>query len=155
EFFDEVPPDLGLSYVIITHLDPNSPSELAAILRRHTAMPVEEVGLRSDLTPNTVLIIPPNLRLEVANNHIATEPFDEPRGKRAPIDLLFRSLGERHGDGFAVVLSGNGSDGAVGLKTIKENGGVILVQDPAEAEFGPMPRSAIATGLADAVLPVR
>src|SRR5262249_47121052 len=72
-----------------------------------------------------------------------------------PIDHFFRSLAEHHGDGFAVILSGSGSDGVVGLKAIKENGGVILVQEPTEAEFGSMPRSAIATGLADTVLPVK
>ena len=81
--------------------------------------------------------------------------FDEPRGHRAPIDLFFRSLAEQHGDGFAVILTGAGSDGAVGVRAVKEAGGIILVQDPDEAEYPSMPRSAIATGIADFVLPVR
>ena len=69
--------------------------------------------------------------------------------------MFFRSLAGQHGDGFAIVLTGAGSDGTVGLKSVKEAGGIILVQDPDEAEYPSMPRSAIATGLADFVLPVR
>src|SRR5262249_28296670 len=79
----------------------------------------------------------------------------EPRGQRAPIDLFFRSLAGQHGDGFAIILTGAGADGAVGVRAVKEAGGIILVQDPAEAEYPSMPRSAIATGNADLVLPVR
>src|SRR5262249_44863315 len=104
---------------------------------------------------NCVYVIPPNRQLIASQFSLMTREFDEPRGTRAPIDLFFRSVGEQHGDGFAVVLSGSGSDGAVGLKAVKEGGGVILVQEPIEAEFGSMPRSAIATGLADVILPVR
>jgi two-component system CheB/CheR fusion protein len=84
----------------------------------------------------------------------ATE-FDEPRGYRSPIDFLFRSVAERLGDGFAVILSGAGSDGAVGVRAVKEAGGIILVQDPNDAEYASMPRSAIETGVVDFVLPVR
>jgi two-component system CheB/CheR fusion protein len=76
------------------------------------------------------------------------------RGQRAPIDSFFRSLAGQHGDGFAVILTGSGTDGTIGVKAIKEAGGIILVQDPEEAEHPSMPRSAIATGLADFVLPV-
>ena len=81
--------------------------------------------------------------------------FDEPRWQRAPIDLFFRSLAAQDADDFAIVLSGAGSDGSVGIKAVKEAGGIILVQDPDEAEYGSMPRNAVATGLADFVLPVR
>ena len=73
----------------------------------------------------------------------------------APIDLFFRSLAAQRGDDFAIVLSGAGSDGAIGIKAVKEAGGIILVQDPGEAEYGSMPRAAVTTGLADFVLPVR
>ena len=72
-----------------------------------------------------------------------------------PIDLFFRSVAERLGDGFAVILSGAGSDGAVGVRAVKEAGGIILVQDPNEAEYASMPRSAIATGVADFEPPIR
>jgi two-component system CheB/CheR fusion protein len=81
--------------------------------------------------------------------------FDDPRGHRSPIDLFFRSLAEQLGEGFAVILSGAGSDGAIGVRAVKEAGGIILVQEPNEAEYSSMPRSAIAAGVADFVLPVR
>jgi two-component system CheB/CheR fusion protein len=154
-FFEEIPAGLGLSFVVVTHLDPERPSELAAILRRHSPLQVEEVVDKAEFLPDRILIIPPNRQITVQGNRMSVQAFAEPRGQRAPIDRFFRSLAEQHGDGFAVILSGSGSDGAVGLKAIKENGGVILVQEPTEAEFGGMPRSAVATGLADAILPVR
>jgi two-component system CheB/CheR fusion protein len=153
--FEELPADLGVAYVVISHLSPNFPSELSAILRRYTSMPVIEVLGETLIEKDKVYVIAPNRELVVTGESLATRPFEEERSNRAPIDLFFRSVGEQHGDGFAIVLSGGGSDGAVGLKTIKEGGGVILVQDPLDAEFGSMPRSAIATGLADVILPVR
>src|SRR5262249_13476866 len=118
-------------------------------------MPVRQVAQRMQLEPNHVYVIPPDRQLLLADDHIAASAFDEPRGQRAPIDQFFRSLAAQHGDGFAVVLSGAGSDGAVGIKAVKENGGITLVQDPNEAEYASMPQSAIASGCADFVLPIR
>ena len=92
--------------------------------------------------------------LQVVDHELSALPFTEPRGQRSPIDHLFRSLAERLGDGFAVILSGAGSDGALGVRAVKEAGGIILVQEPAESEYPSMPRSAIASGIADVVLPV-
>ena len=91
----------------------------------------------------------------MVDHEISALEFDEPRGQRSPIDLFFRSLAEKLGDGFAVILSGAGSDGALGVRAVKEAGGIILVQDPGEAEYSSMPRSAIAMGVADFVLPTR
>ena len=155
QFFQEVPPDTGAAFVVIVHLEPNYTSELAEILGRKTQMPVQQVNRKVRLEPNKIYVIPPNRRLLLTDHEIATFSFDEPRGKRSPIDQFFRSLADQHGDGFAVVMTGAGSDGTVGAKAIKEAGGLILVQDPNEAEYPSMPRSAIATGLADVVLPVR
>lgn len=93
--------------------------------------------------------------MQLIDHEISATPFEEPRGQRTPIDLFFRSLAEKLGDGFAVILSGAGSDGAIGVRAVKEAGGIILVQDPNEAEYASMPRSAIASGPADFVLPVR
>ena len=118
-------------------------------------MPVNQVQDQVRLEANTVYVIPPNRRLLITDQDIGTFPFDEPRGRRSPIDQFFVSLADQHGDGYAIILSGAGSDGSQGLKAIKEGGGLILVQDPEEAEYGSMPRSAIATGLADFVAPVR
>jgi two-component system CheB/CheR fusion protein len=147
--------DTGAAFVVIVHLDPQSRSELAAILAMRTRMPVSQVADGEHLQPNHVYVIPPDRRLRLTDHEIATAEFDEPRGRRAPIDLFFRSLAQQHGDGFAVILSGAGADGAVGVREVKETGGIILVQDPTEAEYPSMPRSAIATGIADLVLPVR
>lgn len=153
KLFDRLPEKLGAALVVIVHLDPDHSSELANIIAAHTRLRVVQVNGPLGLEADTVYVIPPDRRLQVTGDVIATAPFDEPRGRRAPIDLFFRSLAEQHGDGCAVILSGGGSDGSVGVRAIKEKGGVILVQDPNEAEVQSMPRSAIAAG-ADFVLPV-
>ena len=154
-FLREIPAGTGAAYVVIVHLEPAHASELAEILARKAHIPVRQVDKRMTLEPDNIYVIPPNRQLRVVNGEIDSLAFDEPRGRRSPIDLFFRSLADQHGDGFAVILTGAGSDGAVGAKAIKEAGGIILVQDPDEAEYPSMPRSAIATGLADVVLPVR
>lgn len=154
-FFEALPEKTGAAFVVVVHLDPETRSELSSILAANTRMPVAQVGASQELHADHVYVIPPDRRLYITNRDIAAAEFDEPRGKRAPIDLFFRSLAEQHGDDFAVVLTGAGSDGANGVRAVKEAGGLILVQDPKEAEYPSMPRSAIATGIADFVLPVR
>ena len=151
-FFESLPDKVDAAFVVIVHLDPEHQSELPNILATRTKMPVAQVGGRERIHPGHVYVIPPNRQLRVEDQHLEIAEFEEPRWRRAPIDLFFRSLA---GDDFAIVLSGAGSDGALGIKSVKEAGGVILVQDPEEAEFASMPRSAIATGLADFILPVR
>src|SRR5262249_29566434 len=152
-FFESVPNDTGAAFVVIVHLDPQFRSELPAILAARTSMPVLQVATTEQLQPDHVYVIPPDRQLPLTDHEISTAEFDEPRGRRAPIDLFFRSLAEQHGDGFAVIMSGAGADGAIGVKDVKEAGGIILVQDPVEAEYPSMPRSAVATGMADLVLP--
>src|SRR5215467_12327579 len=153
--FDALPEKTGAAFVVVVHLDPDQRSEMSNILAARTQMPVSQVDAPVPLKADHVYIIPPDRRLHITNDEIATAEFDEPRGKRAPIDLFFRSLAEHYGDGCAVILTGAGSDGAVGVRAVKESGGIILVQDPTEAEFPSMPRAAIATGIADFILPVR
>ena len=155
KFFESLPDNVDAAFVVIVHLDPGHQSELPNILAARTKMPVTQVTGRTPLEPGHVYIIPPNRQLLATDQHLAVAEFDEPRWQRAPIDLFFRSLAAQGGDDFAIVLSGAGSDGAVGIKAVKEAGGIILVQDPDEAEYGSMPRAAVATGLADFVLPVR
>jgi len=152
-FFEALPSNTGVAYVVIIHLDPEAQSELAEVLGRRISIPVVQVKQSERLLPDHVYVIPPNRRLEVNEHTVSAVEFAEPRNHRSPIDLFFRSLGE-HGDGFAVILSGAGSDGALGVRKVKESGGIILVQDPNEAEYGSMPRAAVATGVADFVLPV-
>jgi two-component system CheB/CheR fusion protein len=155
EFFDALPPKVGAAFVVIVHLDPEHSSQLSNIIAQRTMMPVVEVKEDVAIEADKIYVIPPNRRLLVSADMISSAPFTEPRGQRAPIDQFFRSVAEQHGDGFAIILTGGGSDGTVGVKAVKENGGLILVQDPNEAEYPSMPRSAIASGVADFVLPVR
>jgi len=154
-FFEALPEDTGAAFVVVVHLDPQSHSDLSSILGARTRMPVVQIKETERLEANRVYVIPPDRRLHITDHEISAAKFDEPRGQRAPIDLFFRSLAAEHGDGFAVILTGAGSDGALGVRAVKEAGGIILVQDPSEAEYPSMPRSAIATGDADFVLPVR
>lgn len=154
-FLETLPPQTGAAFVVIIHLDPDAKSDLAKILAAHTAMPVAQVNAPVALEGDHVYVIAPDRQLQITDSTISAVPFHEPRGQRAPIDNFFRSLATQHGDGFAVILTGGGSDGAIGLKAVKEAGGIILVQDPAEAEHASMPNAAIATDVVDFVLPVR
>ena len=154
-FFESLPDDVDAAFVVVLHLDPSHQSELPNILATRTRMPVTQVSGLTPIEPRHVYVIPPNRQLVVTDDHLAITEFDEPRWQRAPIDLFFRSLAARRGDDFAIVLTGAGADGSLGIKAVKEAGGIILVQEPDEAEYASMPRSAIATGLADFVLPLR
>jgi two-component system, chemotaxis family, CheB/CheR fusion protein len=153
-FFSQINDDLGLAYVVIVHLAPDQPSALAEILGTRTSMPVHTVQGSTKLQANSVYVIPPDRELVIKGDDLTARPFSEPRGRRSPIDMFFRSIAAARGDGVAVVLSGSGSDGAVGVRAIKESGGVIFVQDPNEAEYMMMPQAAIGTGVVDFVAPI-
>jgi two-component system, chemotaxis family, CheB/CheR fusion protein len=153
--FSALPERTGAAFVVVVHLDPEHRSEMPQIIAARTKMPVVQVLTRDRLQADHVYVIPPDRQLEMVDHEISALEFDEPRGQRTPIDLFFRSMAERLGDGFALILSGAGSDGTIGVRAVKESGGIILVQEPKEAEYASMPRSAIATGVADFVLPVR
>jgi len=156
QFFSTIPTDLGFAYVVIVHLAPDRKSELPAILSRCTTMPVIQVAdnERAKLEADHVYVIAPDRKLEITDTSVGASSFKQPRGQRTAIDLFFRSLAEAHGDGFAVVLSGGGSDGVLGTRAVKEAGGVVLVQNPDEAAHKEMPSAVIANGTADLVLPV-
>jgi two-component system CheB/CheR fusion protein len=157
QLFTALPSDLGVAYVVVVHLAPDYESELAAILGRSTPMSVVEVKDHQhlDLSPNCVYVIAPDRKLEITDDTVAAASFKDLRERRATIDVFFRSLAEKHADGFAVVLSGGGSDGALGARAVKDAGGVVLVQAPQEAAHEAMPRSVIAADVADVVLPVK
>ncbi|MCI4678990.1 PAS domain-containing protein [Rhodoblastus acidophilus] len=154
DFFSHIASDLGAAFVVIMHLAPEQPSALSEILAAATAMPVQAVAKSARLEPNCVYVIPPDRELVIQGDDIKARPFNEPRGRRHPIDVFFESVATARADGVAIVLSGSGSDGASGVRAIKEAGGVVFVQDPDEAEFAMMPNSAIAAGIADFVAPV-
>ena len=153
EFFAAMPADSGMAFVIILHLSPTHESTLAEIFQRATAMPVVAATDGVTLEPNRVYVIPPGKFLASANGHLRLTDAEAHRGKRVAVDYFFRTLAETHGaQSLAVVLSGAGGDGAIGLKRIKELGGLTIAQDPDEAEHPDMPRLAIATGVVDWVL---
>jgi two-component system CheB/CheR fusion protein len=154
-FLEHVPTDSGLAFVVVVHLSPDHESHLAELLQPHVRFPVEQVSHTTPLEPNHVYIIPPNANLNAIDTHLRLSKLEERRLERAPIDHFFRTLASTHdGHAIAVVLTGTGSDGTLGVKDIKAHGGVVIVQDPTEAEYDGMPQSAIATGLVDFVLPV-
>jgi two-component system CheB/CheR fusion protein len=154
-FFAQVPPDTGLSFVVVVHLAPNHDSLLPALLEPHCAIPVQQVSETTPLERDCVYIIPPNANLDAVDTHLRLSPLEARRRDRHPIDHFFRTLAETHdGLGVAVVMTGDGADGSLGVRCIREAGGLTLAQLPEEAEEASMPRSAIATGMIDAALTV-
>ena len=153
QFFDAMPPDSGLAFVAVLHLDPTHESQLAHILSQRTAMPVLEIEDGMAIERDRVYVIAPNASLEVRGGHLRLSKPQVPRGQRRPVDVLFASLAEeRQERALAIVLSGTGNNGTHGLKVVKGAGGCTLVQDPRTARFDGMRRSAIDAGLADYVL---
>ena len=155
QFFALVPADSGLVFVVVVHLSPEHKSHLADLLQPSVRFPVRQVTDTISLEPNNVYVIPPNANLSAIDTHLRLSSLEKNRRERAPIDHFFRTLAKTHdGHSIGVILTGTGSDGTLGLREVKAKGGVILVQDPNEAEFDGMPQSAIATGLVDRVLPI-
>ena len=152
--FRLLPDDLGLAYVVVVHLSPDHPSAMHEIIAACTKMPVFQVTDGPTLRANSVYVIAPDSELVIEGDEVKSRPFTDPRSRRAPIDMFFRSIAAGRGDGIAVVLTGAGSDGALGVRAIKEAGGIVMVQEPAEAGFPSMPQNAIATGVADVVAPL-
>ena len=153
--FEHVPCDTGLAFVVVVHLSPEHKSHLPDLLQPSVHFPVRQVIENTLLEPNNVYVIPPNANLSAIDTHLRLSKLEELRRGRAPIDHFFRTLARSHdGHSVGVILTGTGSDGTLGLKEIKAKGGLIIVQDPNEAEFDGMPQSAIATGMVDRILPV-
>lgn len=144
EFFRNMPVAGGMAFVIIQHLDPKDKGMLREILQKSTLMKVITATDGISIKPNTIYIIPPNKSMSILNNGLHLFDPIEKQGLRLPIDYFFRSLADdRHDESMGIVLSGMGSDGSLGLQSIKAKGGLTLVQDPATAKFDSMPRSAI------------
>ncbi len=154
-FLGRVPAASGMAFVIVQHLDPTHKGIMPELLQRVTGMKVIQVRDRTMVRPECVYVIPPNRDMSVLYGVLHLLPPAAPRGLRLPIDFFLRSLAEDQQErSIGVILSGMGSDGTLGLRAIKEKGGVVLVQEPATAKFDGMPRSAIGAGLADIVAPV-
>jgi two-component system, chemotaxis family, CheB/CheR fusion protein len=155
EFFAHVTPGSGTAYVVILHLSPDHESRLAEVLQTTATIPVTQVTERTTIEVDRVYVVPPNKLLALDHQSIMVAEMTLPEQRRAPVDLFFRSLADaQRARAICVVLSGTGPNGSSGLKRVKQYGGVVIVQDPEEAEYGEMPRNSIATGLVDFVLPI-
>ena len=153
-FFEAMPVDAGIGFVVVVHLDPTHGSMLPQLLQKHTRMPVTQVQDGMPVEQDHVYVIPPNKKLTIRHGTLHLEDLVHPRSANLPIDTFFRSLAEDQGrDAVCIVLSGTGTDGTLGVKAIKGSVGMVMVQDEHSAKYDGMPKSAIATGLADYVLP--
>ena len=154
-FFSNMPFEPGLSFVVIQHLSPGTKSFMRELLQAKTKMAVQRVENGIKIEPNRVYVNPPGMEVSLLDRTLHST---EPRAGKAPlfpIDSFFRSIAQSEKDkAICVILSGTGTDGTLGLRAVKEEGGVVIVQDVNQAKFDGMPRSAIGTGLVDVVLPV-
>lgn len=154
QFLSHVPAKSGMAYVVIQHLDPTQKGFLTELLQRITKMDVHLAEDRMPVVPNSVYVIPPNKSMSILKRRLLLFDPIETRGLRLPIDFFFRSLAEDCKEaGIGVILSGMGSDGSTGIKAIKENNGIVMVQEPSTAKFDSMPRNAIDAVLPDIVAP--
>jgi len=155
-FFSNMPHDSGIGFVIIQHLSPRYKSVMASLLAKDTQMKVLEIINGMKVKPDHVYLNPPGKNVTLINGVLQLMDPVKTGGINLPIDNFFRSMAEEMGEkAICVILSGTATDGTTGLKTIKEGGGLVVVQDPDSAKYDGMPRSAIATGMADFILPVQ
>ncbi len=155
DFFDNAPENSRLSYILVQHLSPDYKSLLVDLLSRHTDMKIFEAENEMEILPNCIYVIPPGKNLTVGEDQLIINEKDSlDRGPNTSIDTFFYSLADKYGDrSIAIVLSGTGTDGSRGIEAIKDAEGLVIVQDPQFAKFDGMPRSSIATGRADLILP--
>ncbi|MCU7805958.1 MAG: PAS domain S-box protein [Candidatus Thiodiazotropha sp. (ex Lucinoma borealis)] len=153
-FFKAMPHNSGMAFVLVAHLDPTHVSLLPELVQKRSRMQVHQVLDGMKVQSNHVYVIPPNKNLRILNGTLQLFDLTKPRGANLPIDSFFRSLASDQGtNAVCIILSGTGTDGTLGLKAIKGEIGMVMVQDEVSAKYDGMPRSAISTGLADYVLP--
>ncbi|HEX6810401.1 MAG TPA: chemotaxis protein CheB [Planctomycetota bacterium] len=154
EFFSRMPKDAGVGFVVVTHLHAGQPSMLAELLGRKTAMPVVEVGGDTAVCPDHVYTVKPGFNLSILGGVLHPLAAGDEVPRRMPIDSFFRSLAQDQKErAIGIVLSGTGTDGSLGIKEIKGELGMVMVQDEKSARYAGMPQSAITTRLVDYVLP--
>ena len=153
-FFSAMPSGSGMAFIIVQHLAPDHKSVLTDLLGRYTKMQVFEVEDGMVVEPNCAYIIPPNHDMAFLNGALQLLEPTAPRGQRLPIDFFFRSLAQdQRSRAIGIVLSGTGSDGTQGVRAIKGEGGMVMAQAFESTQYDGMPRSAVATGMVDFVLP--
>jgi two-component system, chemotaxis family, CheB/CheR fusion protein len=155
QLLSELPPDTGMGFVVVQHLAPKYESMLTELLSNTTTLPVTEVTEGMRVERDHVYVIPPNTTMGIREGVLHLVPRTEVRGQHMPIDMFLRSLAEdQKSHAIGVILSGTASDGTIGLKAIKAEGGITLAQEPKTARYDGMPRAAIASGAVDFVLPI-
>jgi two-component system CheB/CheR fusion protein len=154
QFFSHMPADTGMGFVLVPHLDPSHKAIMPELLQRCTKMPVRQAEEGTLVAPNSIYMIPPNKDMSILRGTLRLHEPAAPRGWRTPIDFFLRHLADDQGEkAVAIILSGMGTDGTLGLKSVKEHLGLAMVQDSASAKYNSMPRNAIGTGLIDYVAP--
>jgi two-component system, chemotaxis family, CheB/CheR fusion protein len=152
ELLANLPTNTGMAFLLVQHLDPTHSSFLVEILSKQTRMPVEEAREGVEIRPDHVYVLPPNNTLTLAGNLLHLSSRETIEQRRNPVDILFDSLADRGISAIGVILSGSGTDGAKGVQTLKEAGGITFAQEGSSARFSGMPKSAIQTGCVDFVL---
>jgi two-component system CheB/CheR fusion protein len=151
---EALPASPGMAFVVVLHLSPKHESSAAEILQRATRMKVTQVNGTTSIEADRVYVIPPTKALAMSDGHLSLAPLRREQGRHIVIDLFYRTLADAHRErAIAVVLSGTGADGSIGIGDVKERGGIVVAQSPGDAEFDSMPESAIGTGKVDLVLP--
>ncbi|SIS53805.1 two-component system, chemotaxis family, CheB/CheR fusion protein [Zobellia uliginosa] len=152
-FFEHLPAKFAHSFVVVQHLSPDYKSLMRELLSKNTDMPIIEVKKKTKVEPGRIYLLTPKKNIFVKDGHLLLEDKPTDRTLNLPIDLFFKSLArEKTNKAIAIILSGTGSDGTSGARDIKEYGGMVMVQDPEQAEFNSMPQNAINTHLVDYVL---
>ena len=153
-FFESVPANSGLSFVLIQHLSPDYKSMMPELLAKHTTLNINKVTDAVTVEPNTIYTIPADKNISISGGKLYLEDRASPKTLNLPINIFFKCLAEDQKErAIGVVLSGTGSDATLGIESIKQYGGMVIAQDPDSAAFDSMPKSAIATGLVDFILP--
>ena len=147
--------DSGASFIVVVHSSSTHGSRLVELLQPYTELPVREATADARLDPNTVLVVAPTACVVGVDSHVRLAASPADGTQRARIDRAFRAVAATGARGVGVVLTGAGSDGALGVRQLKDHGGLTIAQNPEEAEWASMPRAAIDTGMVDLVLPLR
>src|ERR671919_1716963 len=149
-FFDNLPKDTGMAFVIVQHLSPDFKSMMDELLARRTALPIRLVEDGMPVEADHVYLIPPKKEMIISGGRLLLSERDRQQELTLPIDVFFRSLAQDRGPGaIAIVLSGGGSDGSRGIRHVREAGGLVIAQDLESAQFDGMPKAAIDTGIVD------
>ncbi|MBM9514014.1 chemotaxis protein CheB [Desulfogranum marinum] len=153
-FFEAMPPDSGMAFILVSHLDPSHTSILPELIQKKTSMNVLHVADHMQVQPDHVYVIPPGKEMAILNGYLKLMEVSGSRGTALPIDSFFRSLAQdQRSNAVCIIFSGTGTDGTLGLRAIKGEAGMAMVQDEKSAKYDGMPRNAIATGLVDYILP--